>query len=100
MLAIEAVHLKKRVKLLTLQALASFGVFVVKNDQFSVDLEAVVSECESVTQIFSKAVTQVQSSSNVVVKSLGGVVCSLAASVIKKLDRLVTETAGCDSFVK
>ena len=35
-----------------------------------------------------------------VVKSLGGVLCSLAASVIKKLDRLVTETAGCDSFVK
>ena len=37
LLAVEAVYLKRRVKLLSLRVLATYGVFVVKNDQFSVD---------------------------------------------------------------
>ena len=41
LLAMEAVHVKRRIKLLTLQVLASYGVFVVKNDQYSVDLEEI-----------------------------------------------------------
>ena len=38
---------------LTLQVLASYGVFVVKNDQFSVDLEEVNREAEAVFEVYN-----------------------------------------------
>ena len=33
-------------------------------------------------------------------KHLGGVLCPLTASIIKRLDSLVSDTAGCDSLIQ
>ena len=38
-----------------MQVIASYGVFVVKNDQFSVDLEEMVRETESIMSTFHQA---------------------------------------------
>ena len=46
--------MKRRLKLLTLQVLASYGVFVVKKDHFSVDLEEVIKESEAIMEVFKK----------------------------------------------
>ena len=86
---------------LTLQVLASYGVFVVKNDQFSVDLEEVNREAEAVFEVYNTVLQNSNTSgSNQATRQIGTLMGPLAANCIKKLDRVVTETAGCDSFIQ
>ena len=95
-------HLKRRIKLITLQVLASYGVFVLKNDQFSVDLEEVNKEVSSIMDVFKRALptTPAQQWSKNASMHVGSVLGPLVANCVKKLDRVVTEAAGCDSYIQ
>ena len=81
-----------------LQILASYGVFVVKNDQFSVDTEEVITSVTETVKTFRVLVEQWPKGVNRD-KQVTSVICPLLGSLIKSMDRVVTETAGCDSFV-
>ena len=48
----EAILLKRKVQLLLLQILASYGVFVVKSDQFSVDIDEAVNSLDHAVTTF------------------------------------------------
>ena len=82
---------------LTLQVLTSYGIFVVKNDQFSVDLEEIVRQTESTINTFHQAVPKGGNPQKD--KLFGAALAPLVSSLIKKMDRVVTEAAGCDSFI-
>ena len=84
-----------------MQVLASYGVFVVKSDQFSVDIEQISTEAETVLETFLNLwQVHIQSASMQAKKYHSTLMSTLAASMIKWLDQIVTETAGCDSFIQ
>ena len=64
LLPVEATHFKRRIKLLALQVLSSYGVFVVKNDQFAVDLEHMSTEADSVMETFQSCLGPQVTTSN------------------------------------
>lgn len=52
-LGIETHHVKRRIKLVCLQMLSSYGVFVVKSDTFAVDIENKCAELNSIMETFT-----------------------------------------------
>lgn len=73
-----------RVKVLTMQVLQSFGVFVVKKETFLVDLDELIKQNENV---FFRLQLHAE------------IVQPIAMSLLRQLDRLVTETSGCESYI-
>jgi len=82
-----------RLKVLTMLVLQARGVFVSNKEQFMIDIEQLSLDCE---QLINRASTLCKTSYS---EALNSSVTAMVLSMLRQLDRIVTETAGCDSYI-
>lgn len=86
--------MKLRLKVITTSVLQAHGVCVSNKENFLIDIDHLCTECE---HLFAHASSTLLSRSPT--EACLSAITGLMNSLLKQLDRMVTETSGCDSYI-